>query len=103
MSVFGPHLKPAWTIPPFRVLAPQPSVSASISVTRAPWIASCLAAATPVRPPPMTTTSAVSGSARALRSGKTGIVACQNERRWSPASGPGGAVIPRGQTAPRSS
>ncbi len=68
-------------MPPFRVDAPQPSVCASSNVTATPRVARTRAALIPAYPPPMTTTSALSGNARPARSGNSGIVACQKDRR----------------------
>jgi hypothetical protein len=79
-------LYPGWTIPPFRVEAPQPTRSASSSTTLAPSSADRRAADSPVNPPPMTTTSATSGSGVARRSARSGIVACQKLRSVTPSS-----------------
>jgi hypothetical protein len=54
-------LKPGCTIPPFRVLAPDPSAFFSRSTTARPRRASAAAAVTPVYPPPTMTTSASVG------------------------------------------
>src|SRR5260370_1336003 len=48
-------------MPPLRELAPQPTVSASKTATRAPDFASVRAADNPVKPLPITATSTLSG------------------------------------------
>ena len=59
-----PSFNPGSTMPPLRELAPHPIVSPSSTVTFAPAFANLRAADKPVKPAPMTATSAVSGSAR---------------------------------------
>ncbi len=53
--------------PPLRPLAPQPIRRASSRITESPRWASSMAVLTPVKPPPITQTSAVSASASAGR------------------------------------
>ena len=65
ISWFTPSFIPVSTMPPLRELAPQPMLSLSSTTTFAPLAASVRAADNPVKPAPMTATSAASGSARA--------------------------------------
>src|SRR2546425_7218600 len=55
----GSYFKPGMTCPPLRPDAPQPGSDASSTQTLAPASARCKAVESPVKPPPIMTTSAV--------------------------------------------
>src|SRR5215510_10982080 len=74
ISVRIPSFSPLSTIPPFRQLAPQPTFSASNTATRAPPFASVRAADNPVKPPPITATSTLSGNGRTGSRGASTVV-----------------------------
>ena len=72
-------LYPGRMNPPFRLLAPHPTMCCSNTVTSSPRRASVLAAERPVYPPPMITTSLEAGSGERGMVG-SGAVSVQRQR-----------------------
>ena len=73
-------------MPPLRELAPQPIVWASSTATFAPRLVSARAAARPVKPPPITATSTVSGNAPEASPAGIDVVSIQNDLSLSDAN-----------------